>query len=682
MILRGALLLLLALLPALAPAAAPVVHERGEFRFAVGPAPDFVVEQAVPDTWTADAGKDPAEPWRHWLLDQQVDRRDGRHVFYHAAAWQAGSQRLLGDAGKYSVSFSPEYQTLTLHALQVRRDGEWIDRLDADAVSLARRESGFENDLADGEVSALIVIDDVRVGDVVRIAFTIEGSNPIMDGHVANSFWLAAGAPLLYRHGRVLFDAATAARARVFGSDLQVRRRETRDGLEFSFTSAGAAAIRDTDDYPNWYRRYPSVEIARDESWADIVAWALPLYTVGDELPAELEARLPEWRALGDPYRIAGAVLRLVQEEVRYFGIEIADNTHRPNPPALVWSRRYGDCKDKALLTALLLRRLGLDAVPALVSTSWGKAIADGAPAASAFNHVIVRLRIDGRDYWLDPTLSAQRGDIRQLDLIDYGVALPVAAGVTAPVVVNPPERIHNALTIVERFAPAADGRSVDLRIETTYRGERAETIRRQLNGQSFAVMTEHWADYYRKRYGELAIATPASVDEDEEANVMKIVEHYTLADPWQRHGGTALLDTWPDALSGSLDLPGRVSREEPLRLERPETLRHEIRVELPEGWKLSSEPGTVSAAGGPIAYRRVLRQADGVVEMTHELKNDREYVDATQMRDYVAGLREAKAAAGMRLAFALPSALRDSERDRRLRDLLRGELDAPTGAR
>src|SRR5690606_13253428 len=110
---------------------------------------------------------------------------------------------------------------------------------------------------------------------------------------------------------------------------------------------------------------------------------------------------------------------------------------------------------------------------------------------------------------------------------------LPVVAGTTAPVPVLAPPQVRNALTIVETFVPAADGRSVDLLIETTYHGDRAESMRRRLLGNAFATMADHWADYYRKRYGELAVATPASVDEDEAANVMKVVEHYTLADPW-----------------------------------------------------------------------------------------------------------------------------------------------------
>jgi hypothetical protein len=59
--------------------------------------------------------------------------------------------------------------------VEVRRGGVWTNRFDAAQVSLARRESDFENDLTDGSVTALLLLSDVRLGDVVRVAFSVEG---------------------------------------------------------------------------------------------------------------------------------------------------------------------------------------------------------------------------------------------------------------------------------------------------------------------------------------------------------------------------------------------------------------------------------------------------------------------------------------------------------------------------
>jgi hypothetical protein len=43
-------------------------------------------------------------------------------------------------------------------------------------------------------------------------------------------------------------------------------------------------------------------------------------------------------------------VLQFVQEQVRYFGIEIGSSATKPANPSVVFARRFGDCKDKSLL--------------------------------------------------------------------------------------------------------------------------------------------------------------------------------------------------------------------------------------------------------------------------------------------------------------------------------------------
>jgi hypothetical protein len=91
-----------------------------------------------------------------------------------------------------------------------------------------------------------------------------------------------------------------------------------------------------------------------------------------------------------------------VRGRIRY----IADESHLgaivPRPPALVLSRGYGDCKDKALLLCALARAEGIPAEMALLSTA-------GEPPfpsvhISQFNHAICCAQLDGKDLFLDPT--------------------------------------------------------------------------------------------------------------------------------------------------------------------------------------------------------------------------------------------------------------------------------------
>lgn len=675
----GVFALLLSTLPVLA---ATTVHERGEFKFAVGPAPAFVQVRDVPAAWPADNTAAADEPWRNWLIDRQVDRRAGGHLSFEDRVYQPMAETMVADAARFSIDFSPQFQTLTIHRVELRRGGAWLDRLTPSQISLARRETGFEENLSDGEVTALIVMEDVRPGDVVRVSYSIDGSNPILAGHVANTFLLGWTAPILERSGRVLFDPGTAVSVKGQGTDLRPTRSDHADRHEVSLVARNVAAIRDAGGYPNWFSPFPVMEVALERSWADIVAWALPLYPAEATLPPELEARLVEWKAIEDPFRRAAAVLRATQEEVRYFGVEMGDNTHQPHAPSVTWARRYGDCKDKTYLAVMLLRRLGLEAEPALVSTREGRAVADQLPAASAFNHVIVRLRIAGKSYWLDPTLSQQRGDLRSMDLYDYGVALPVVAGSTALVPVTAPIGIDNGLVVKETFVPSADGKTVDLKVEASYRGNRAESVRRRILSRRFEQLSNDFADYYRKQFGALTVVSPATFSEDADANTVVLNEHYRLDAALERKGNEAWLDVFAETLSNDLGLPSSMARTEPLALSRPGLLRHEVHIELPEGWVLSTPPGQVQATGGPMAFHRTLSQKQRTVSLVHHLQTDADHVGGDDLPTYLAGLRKAKESLNTRVVLGLPTQINNSDRDRRLRELLRGAIDEAPGSK
>ena len=79
-----------------------------------------------------------------------------------------------------------------------------------------------------------------------------------------------------------------------------------------------------------------------------------------------------------------------------------------------------------ALLNAIL-QRLGFDAQPALVSLQRNRGIADYLPGHDQFDHVITRLQLDDKVYWLDPTLQKQGRRLDTRGHPDYGMVLMVA---------------------------------------------------------------------------------------------------------------------------------------------------------------------------------------------------------------------------------------------------------------
>ena len=96
---------------------------------------------------------------------------------------------------------------------------------------------------------------------------------------------------------------------------------------------------------------------------------------------------------------------RWVQQNIRYIAYEEGEAGHRPDAPAEVLRKRYGDCKGMALLLATLLRHQGFDADIASGGTSDIPFDIAEIPSLAAANHMICVVRRSGQPpLFLDPT--------------------------------------------------------------------------------------------------------------------------------------------------------------------------------------------------------------------------------------------------------------------------------------
>jgi transglutaminase-like putative cysteine protease len=654
--------------------AATVEHVRGDLRFSTGDAPAFVARRDLPARWDAKAPGADDRRWRYWLYDVQSDRRAGRDQVYVEHVFEPKSPSLIGEAGRFQINFNPEFQTMAIHRVELLRDGAWQNRLVPDRISLARRESEFEQDLTDGSVTALIVLDDVRVDDVIRISYSTTGSNPILAGQIADWTTLSWRNPTLRSGLRVLYDPGTKFRVHRENTAIEPQVRRGTDAVEVQVQAQALPATVFEDSYPAWYQPYPVVQIAPERSWGEVVAWALPLYPRHTApFDADLERRLAQWKALPDPQARLTAALRAVQNDVRYFGIEIGDNSHRPNPPDLVWRRRYGDCKDKTYLLATLLNRMGIDAVPALVDTDRGRAIGEFVPSASSFNHVIVRARIGDETVWVDPTIAQQGGDPRRFDLGDYGMALPVAQGVAALEAIARPRDANAGVEVIERFAPSADGREVAFEVETLYTGASADYQRRNTLSERGEELARRYSEYYRKRYGDVETLGEPVIEDDPDRNRLRIRERYLLKSAFgSESGGVRALEVYAEALQTASNLPTALERNGPLGYAPRGRYRHEVEVRLPERWKPTFVAERIDRTSHAFGFQRQVEVGERSVKVVYEMTVERNELPVERVAAHLQELRKVRDELSANLRFAIPASLDAKQREDRLRDLLR----------
>ncbi len=662
--------------------AAAVAHaeefKNGGVTFNTGPAPAFVVDREPPMQWPADApGADDAQ-WRYWRYDQQVDHRGGEVVSHTDYIYEPRSQGNMADAGRFEISFNPDYQRLTLNRVELRRDGQWQSRLKPAEITIARRERQFEQDIADGQVGALIVIDDVRPQDVVRISYTVSGSNPILAGQVSEQTALAFGHPILEMRLRALYAPGTAISAYRENGAGPPSISNTPEATVVEATASRVARVLDEQDYPVWYQPYPRVQFAPTRSWGDVVQWALPLYPdqSGQALPEDLERRLVEWKKLPDQKARLQAALRSVQDDVRYFGVETGTSSHRPRPPTLVWTRRYGDCKDKSWLLATLLKRLGIQAAPALVSTHRGRGIQGFVPSADVFDHVIVRVLIAGKPVFVDPTMRLQGGPPDRVDLSGYGYVLPVVAGQDALVEVPAPVGSVTGIQTSERYVAETEGQGLRLDIATEYSGSSADQVRRSLDEERLEDRARRYSEYYGKRFGAIKALQAPAIEDNRTQNVITIREAYALADPWQRDAEGRALDVEADTLSTVAGLPSRSDRNGPLYVASPGRYVHEVSIESPKGWvpRFSRENEHVDSVA--FVYDRTLETTDKGTRLRQEMDIRERELPLAQVSDHIRSLRKVREGLSSRLRYRAPASAEAAEREARLRSLLQNAME------
>src|SRR6185503_1977563 len=110
-----------------------------------------------------------------------------------------------------------------------------------------------------------------------------------------------------------------------------------------------------------------------------------------------------------------------------------------------------------------ILNAMGIEASPALVNTSARSVLDSWQATPFAFDHVIVQTKMNGRTYWLDPTISYQRGGLDKYYDPPYERGLVLHSGTTALEKIPRPVSGAGSVDIVERYTGGSSRAAVSL---------------------------------------------------------------------------------------------------------------------------------------------------------------------------------------------------------------------------
>ena len=575
--LRGLLPVLVATTTVLAADSSPL--------WQVSPEPEWVkpVEVTVPaDIPTRDLQNGVF----HLLMDSQI-RTDPTSFYYHVA-------RLLVDAtgvqngSRIQISLDPDYEKLALHRLQIIRDGQTLDRLANVEVRELTREPGLESHVLNGRVTFVIDVKDTRAGDVLDYSFSVTGGNPVYAGHFGNTWYVGSDEPIAEQRLRVVIPEGRTLRFRTFGLD------EPRD---FSATNdrqwiwKNPTPIEPEESTPGWAVVWPFVQASDMNSWADVVEWALPMYSFDQELPPELEARIAEWKSLATEELRLLAALRWTQKEVRYLGQMMGIHSHAPRLAKTVCEQKFGDCKEKTVMLGAVLERMGIKSFPILVNSRMRRGIADLLPAVEAFDHVILGVEWDGRVLFVDPTRDEQRGGIEELGLGSFDLGLAIRLGERDLMAIVPLPAARRVTEVDEVFTLDSLKSGGRLTVKTVVKGGAAEFLRATILNSGSRQTEKLYQDYYARFFPGLTVAERLRVAETPGTNELTLNEEYLIPQAFQKdESGDGTLELPTSDLLTYLTAPVATERKFPLEIRHPVSYKQHTTILLPEGFSVGAK--------------------------------------------------------------------------------------------
>lgn len=565
--------------PAALPASAAIPFVNGH---RIAPTPSWVVTVDAPTKGPASAAQGPG--YRVLLSDVQT-RLDapGEQQQYVRSRLLATESAALAEVSKAELHFNPAYQTLTLHEAALWRDGVRHDRLNGARIELLRREERLDQGTLTGTQTLLVVLNDVRIGDAVDIAYTVHGANPIFKGRFADNYQLTFGSTADVVQVRV--DHPVSRPLRVKGIRGEVTPEITRDGERESLRvlRRDVPMVRAEEQVPPWYKVWPSVHVSEYADWSEVARWADDLFADSADLGPELNARIDTWRSKGLPRdRLAAEVLEAVQDEVRYFSASLGESSHRPKPAASTYAERLGDCKDKVALLNAVLQRLGFDARPALVSLQRNRGIADYLPGHDQFDHVITRLQLDDKVYWLDPTLQKQGRGLDTRGHPNYGMVLVVAPQTQALARVELPAGAPEGMEFDQTWDLSDLTRAAQFTSIVRLRGMAAEAWRNAVAAGGSERIAENLAGTWARMMPGLKATAAPQVRDDRESNQFEFELHYELPGFGSYERGMLTVEAPALEMLDAMVGPREARRDMPWLYDQPRLMRQRVRVIAP----------------------------------------------------------------------------------------------------
>jgi len=304
-----------------------------------------------------------------------------------------------------SIYYDPSYQKLTLNEARVLKKNGTIVQVEPRHVHLRDASTDFQ--VYDSDKQLVISFPSLEVGDAYEVKWTVRGRNREFEGEFFTRYNFGdQRIPIVLDELHVSLPRGKPFHHACVNGTLEPTRRDEKGRKHFHWHVKERWPTAAEEDRPSRELLKLQVICSTFRNWEAVAAWKEKLRKDCWECDASVRKVVKDLTTgMSQATDKAKALTYWVRRNIRYLSRGPAGTGYTPHRPAQVLGNLFGDCKDQAQLLAVMLREIGLD--PHLVTLG----VLDDGQVIEAVpcpwgTHGILMVTIDGKEHWIDTTIT------------------------------------------------------------------------------------------------------------------------------------------------------------------------------------------------------------------------------------------------------------------------------------
>lgn len=482
----------------------------------------------------------------------------------------------------------------------------------------------------------------VQIGDIVEYSYENIRFNPWNKGFFDAGYFFQGNEPFIYSRLVVDVPEDEFIKWKVYNApggmiDFAEEVKESRK--IYTWIAEDVEPYVPEPDAPPEGDFLPRVEVTNQENWDGIHDWYAAFQNERMKITTKVQALADSLTAGADTdHEKTAAIYHWLQQNIRYISIKgSASSGVSGHPAQFTLGQGFGDCTDKAILFATLLRAAGIDADPVYVGTNDDASMLDPEMPGYYGNHSITEVFLADTSFYLDATGSSNGGYSR------YPSFNAVGHGVYA---VNSQKRKVEKIPIPD---PGRETRTYHLDLEIDEEGTLLVRYQSFYDGDYETELRYFWNYFSREedrriRFEQMVKSTSPDAELidygfenlEDIGKQLSLKISYRVKDYVKFAGPLAIINLPEVGERLTFDEVALERRNFPLAYYTSEGIRHLLTLKLPEGWKVDYLPKDVTFTMPEVSYHAdYTQEEENVIRFEDSFSRPERLIQPDRYRDY-----------------------------------------------